>query len=258
MNDRLGLGGNSPPSRIDMLRQELQETTSELTRTRDFWLAEVAKVPEVTDAASASKATQTAADVGKAIKEVDAAFKVAKAPYLEGGRTVDTYFKGLGEPLVEAKNIIERRLTVWGNKIRAEEEARRRAVAKKAREEAEAAQKAADEAARAMVSEDDMDAVIEADERAARIAKEAEAARQATEAKAAELSRSRGAYGATSSLRTDWVHGAINRETLDLEKLRMFFNDEALDKAVRAFIKAGGRDLRGVDIKEETTARVRG
>ena len=73
MIDRLGLGGNSPPSRIEMLRQELQETTSELTRTRDFWLAEVAKVGEVTDAASASKATQTAADVGRAIKEVEAA-----------------------------------------------------------------------------------------------------------------------------------------------------------------------------------------
>jgi len=58
MNDRLGPGGNSPPSRLEMLRQELQEATSELTRTRDFWLAEVAKVPEVTDAASSSKAIQ--------------------------------------------------------------------------------------------------------------------------------------------------------------------------------------------------------
>lgn len=196
MIDRLGLGGNSPPSRIEMLRQELQETTSELTRTRDFWLAEVAKVGEVTDAASASKATQTAADVGRAIKEVEAARVKAKEPYLEGSRAVDSYFVAIRDPLAEAKTGIERRLTVYQRGLRADVEA--------------------------------------------------------------PTERSRGSFGAIASLRETWVHGEVDRAKLDLESLRIWFSEESIDKAIRAAIRAGVRELKGVSIHQETQTRVRG
>ena len=196
MIDRLGLGGNSPPSRIEMLRQELQETTSELTRTRDFWLAEVVKVPEIIDAVTAGRATQTAADVGKAIKEIEAARVKTKEPYLEGSRAVDSYFVGLKDPLTEAKTAIERQLTVWQRSLRLDPEA--------------------------------------------------------------PSERSRGAFGAIASLRETWVHGEVDRAKLDLEALRMWFSDDAIDKAIRAAIRAGVRELKGVSIHQETQTRVRG
>lgn len=77
------------------------------------------------------------------------------------------------------------------------------------------------------------------------------------DASAAELSRSRGELGSVSSLRTDWVFDSLDRQKLDLETLRAHIPVDALEQAVRSFIRAGGRDLRGVKIFETTTAVVR-
>ncbi len=71
------------------------------------------------------------------------------------------------------------------------------------------------------------------------------------------MSRTRGEYGSMSSLRTSWVFDEIDRATLDLEALRPYLPTDGLDKAVRAFIKAGGRELKGTNIFETTAAVVR-
>jgi hypothetical protein len=91
------------------------------------------------------------------------------------------------------------------------------------------------------------------------IAAEAEldtAVREAA-AKPAELSRTRGEYGAVASLRTDWTFRDLDRAELDLEMLRQHIPTDGLEKAVRSFIRAGGRTLAGVVIFEETGAVVR-
>lgn len=253
------IGHNEPPDPLVIIRQGLDEQNRKLVRVRDFWLAELAKLPpEVTNSAEASRVTQTAADIGKAIREMDDAFKIAKAPYLEGGRVVDSHFKSLREPLGEAKNIAERLLTLWQRKLLAAEQARRDEVARLAREEAERAAREAAEKADSIQIEDDLADALDAEAMAAQAAADAVQAQQAAEAKAAEMSRTRGSAGATGSLRTAWVHGTIDRAAVDLEALRYQFSDEAMDKAIRAFIKAGGRKLRGVQIFEESTTRVRG
>jgi len=77
------------------------------------------------------------------------------------------------------------------------------------------------------------------------------------DANQAELSRTRGDLGSVSSLRTDWVHDEVNRATIDLEALRPHLPAEAIDQAIRSFIRAGGRELRGTRIYEQTTAVVR-
>ena len=82
-------------------------------------------------------------------------------------------------------------------------------------------------------------------------------AAQAAAVKPAELSRTRGDYGAVSSLRTQWVFDEIDRASLDLEALRFHIPADGLEKAVRSFIKAGGRELRGTRIFETTVATVR-
>ena len=63
--------------------------------------------------------------------------------------------------------------------------------------------------------------------------------------------------GSVSSLRTFWDFADLDPDMLDLEALRHHFPAEAREKAVRSFIKAGGRELRGVTIYESTTSVVR-
>lgn len=73
----------------------------------------------------------------------------------------------------------------------------------------------------------------------------------------AELSRVRGEAGSVSSLRTFWTFRDIDRATIDLDALRQHIPIDALGSAVRSYIDAGGRSLRGVHIFEDqqTTTR---
>ena len=107
----------------------------------------------------------------------------------------------------------------------------------------------------------------EAAEAAKKAAKLAEAdvvkAKRLAGGKAADMSRSRSDLGAVSSLHTFWDHtpvdkdcpDPVDRDKIDLEPLRGHLGMEALDKAVRSFVKAEGRRLRGVRIFENTVSR---
>ena len=100
---------------------------------------------------------------------------------------------------------------------------------------------------------------IEAESAAAQAKADAVKARKAAEAKPADLSRIRGDHGSVMSLRSNWVHdeGSLDRATLDLEGLREHLPVEALHKAIRSYIKAGGRELDGVRIFEQHKTGVR-
>jgi hypothetical protein len=102
-----------------------------------------------------------------------------------------------------------------------------------------------------------LDAAVQAEQAAETARADLARAEQAATVKAAELSQTRGEYGSLSSLRTVWTFDGLDRDGIDLEALRQHFPSDGLEKAVRAFIKAGGRDLRGVRIFEATTAVVR-
>lgn len=66
--------------------------------------------------------------------------------------------------------------------------------------------------------------------------------------KAGKFARTRGDYGSRATLREFWDFADLERDDLDLEALRQHMPADALAKAVRSFIRAGGRDLRGVRI----------
>ena len=72
------------------------------------------------------------------------------------------------------------------------------------------------------------------------------------------MARTRGDVGALATLQTFWDFDplTLNRAELDLEALRQHLPADAIDKAIRSFIRAGGRDLRGVHIFENQKARV--
>ena len=165
-----------------------------------------------------------------------------------------------------ARDAVER--AAAAEALRAAAEAALQARAREAAER-ETAEREAAEAARI--------AAKEAAERKAVDLKTAEAAQKAAEtaagdavkagrvagAKPADMSRSRSDHGSVSSLHAFMDHrpadptcpDPVDRAKVDLVRLRPYLPMDALDKAVKAFVNAGGRELRGVVIFENTVSR---
>lgn len=258
------MGHNLPQG--DDLVTVLTEQNADLIARRDELLDALDRVPEtIEDEDTNGKVADFVKQIGAAIKRTDDRRKTEKEPYLEGGRNVDGVFRKIADPLVKAKETLTKRMTAY-QRVKAEEERRRRL------EEEEAARREAAEAeARARAAEAEAQAEtghqasrqIDADS-AAKQAEQASAdavkASRAAGAKAADMHRSRGDYGATSSLRTYWDFEIVNLNKIPLAKLRPHIPQNAIEQAIRSYIRAGGRDLGGDDVVrifENTTAVVR-
>lgn len=256
----LRLGDNNPPADLllgDALREKLQDENQDILDRCEELLNAANRIPPITDDDVAGK-------VGDFIKQLTALNKTAetrrtgaKEPYLEGGRNIDGFFKSITDPVLKLKTNVERTLTIYAREKADRERRERMEQERLAREAAEAARKAAEEAARAAADAAALDRAIEAEKAAETAQADLVKAERAADAKAAEMSRTRGEYGSMSSLRTSWVFDEIDRATLDLEALRPYLPVDGLEKAVRAFIKSGGRELRGTTIYETTNAVVR-
>lgn len=160
-------------------------------------------------------------------------------------------------------------------KAREAEEAKRRqdeeaaAKAKREAEESAAAAQAAMMAARAK-SEEEAAVTARAEsaekeaakaeatmDRAAAIERQADRLEESARGKPAGLARTRGDYGSVSTLQTRWVGYLESRKELDLDAIRAFIPEDALTSAINGFVRAGGRELRGALIREETFAQTR-
>lgn len=237
----------------------LSKETAALKARRDEFLANCSAIPAVIDSEELDgRVNDQIAQWTKYLKEVDRWKDDTKAPILSADRLVMATHAGLVDPIKNIKSQVNERSAVYKRAKEARERAIREEAERQAREAAEAAIRAAAEAEKAAQDAAGLQSAINA-EAAARAAKEAaETARLAAEAKAADLTRSRGSYGSVSSLQTFTDFADLDRSTLDLEKLRDHLSHEALEKAVRSFIKTGGRELRGVRIFQNTRNSGRG
>jgi hypothetical protein len=126
------LGHNQPPL-ADRLALDHGDLAKRAAEAAAMVPAELRAI-ETDDEAAAY--TDTAADIKAVIKEVEAAFKVEKAPWLDGGRTVDGFFANIGTPLRGAVDRVVKALN-------ARQAARLAAERKAAAEAAEKARKEA-------------------------------------------------------------------------------------------------------------------
>ncbi len=69
--------------------------------------------------------------------------------------------------------------------------------------------------------------------------------------------RVRGEQGSLSTTRVDWTGHIVDREVLDYGPLLPHIKTEALNDALKSYVKAGGRQLRGAAIYEDTKLQVR-
>jgi hypothetical protein len=250
---------NPPPDLLvgDALREKLASENNDLIRRRDDLLAAAGRIPAIDSDDIAGRVSDYIKQLTALTKAAESKRTDAKEPYLEGGRNIDGFFRAITDPVAKAKTAIERRLTDYLREKEARERREREEQERLAREAAETARREAEARARALADEQSLQAAIAAEKAAETASADLVKASQAAEVKPAVLSRTRGDYGAVSSLRTQWVFEGIDRETLDLEALRFHIPADGIEKAVRSFIKAGGRELRGTRIYETTAAVVR-
>lgn len=247
-------GSNLPPVDADPLRDRLAEIFAERLKRRDNLLAALARTPEIVDSdeLAGKMGDFSVKQLGGWLKEWEGTRIAEKEPFLQAGRTVDGFFHTAADPLAKGKALIDgRRKKYLDAKAAAERKAREEAE-RIARETAEAARLAAEQAERELRDAASLQTAIDAEDRAKQARLDAEAAARAAAAKPADLSRVRGDLGSVSSLKQFWNFRNLDRARLDLEMLREHLPLDALDKAVRSFIKAGGRKLSGAEIFEDT------
>lgn len=133
INPRAVAGNNEPPL-ADRLAIDHAELLKLAAEKADLVPATIRPI-ETDEEAGAY--TDTAAEIKAVIKEADAAFKVEKQPWLDGGRTVETFFAfratliAAAGRCVDALNARQRLLLAAKRKAdaEAEEKARREAAA---------------------------------------------------------------------------------------------------------------------------------
>lgn len=246
------IGHNAPPNAIDELRGRLAVEAAPLIKRRDELLTGVERAPvEVGDDDIAGKTGDLVKLLTTCIKAAEVQRIGTKEPFLESGRAVDGFYKKITDPLAGGKALLQGRLDAYLTRKAAEARRRAEEEAKQARLEAE---RLAIEAAAREAAAKPADALLDQ-----AVAKEAEAiaAAQDAAARPAEHSRTRGDYGSVASLRTTWTGEVIDYAALELETLRPHIARDALDAALRSFVRAGGRTLAGAKIYEKSSAVVR-
>lgn len=260
MDDAAFTGSNHPPRDLligESLREKLTDEHAAMLKRRDDLLQAAERVPDITDDDTAAKVSDFIKQLMALDKAANGARVSAKEPYLEGGRGVDGFFKAISDPVSTAKMKVERKLTTYLREKADRERREREEQARLAREEEDRKRLEAEEAAKKVQDEQSLATAIEAEKQVqVAVADVTKAEKEAT-AKPAEMSRVRGEYGAVSSLRTTWTFRDIDRAAIDLEALRHHIPTDGLERAVRSFIRAGGRSLPGAVIFETTDAVVR-
>jgi hypothetical protein len=253
MNDTL----INQPDAATQIRENLAEKHSDIMSRVNELLEAAKRAPTTIDSdETAGKMGDFSKQISACLKNAEGARVAEKEPHLAAGRTVDGWFKTLADPLDKAKTAIGRVLTDYLRVKEAAERAERERIAREEREAAAKAAETARAAEQAALDAQTMDAAIDAEELARKAAADAAAADREATVKAAELSRTRGDFGSVSSLVEFWDFKDIDRGALDLEALRQHLPMDALEKAVRSFVKAGGRSLRGATVFENSKARV--
>lgn len=262
MNNLAIIGHNNPPSEIDIVTAKLVALESAIKK-------KLADVPpcfnlQDDDEKGAGQITEAVKSFSHIKREVESAHKAAKAPYLECGKACDAW-KREQEALIDAlrkpyEDSLKSFLSRKEDRARialAEREAAARAeamaLAEQARMEAESlVAEAADSHSIPDTANELLTAAIHKEQEANMLQSHAEMV------KSNDLAKVRAAHGAASaSQSTVWSGEVESYITIDLEPLRPYLSRDAIDKAVKAYAKDGGRELRGAKIFQTTKLNVR-
>ena len=250
MSDRQAIGNNS---NAFTLSERLELEYADLGERVSAKLLEARDLPaEIRDDNDLEKVSAAVKAIRALINEGEADRKKEVEPHLAAQRDTNAFFKGFSDRLAKAKEVLESRGTKYLRK-KAEEERERRIEAERiAREEADRKLR------EAQLAEEQNQPVIAdfALQRAEQAEQRANLASAAAEDRPAEMART-SFSGGTSTLKGSWTFKVEDYTKIDLNTLRPYLAAADLDKAIRGFVRSGGRQLSGVRIFEEFKASVR-
>ena len=259
---------NNPPNDAELLVEILTESTSEIRARHDQLIGALQRLPpKIEDDETAGKVGDFIKQIAACAKSFDTLREGKKEPYLTLGRTVDGFFKPYMERLQNAKTEALKPVTAYLQAKEAEERhikileaerLRKEALEKMAEANAKAEQARLAEIANMPSSaEVAIQSAIRLEYVANTAIKSANAAIKASEGNAASFARTRGTLGALATLRTSKQGTIEDIAILDLESLRYHISQDALQKAVNSFVRAGGTTLKGARIEDVKTGMVK-
>lgn len=206
-------GNNNPPDPIASLKEQLEQTHTELLDRQEKLLAMEGRLPEACqDADMAAKLSDGIKALTAFVKNSEATRVAAKEPFLASGRAVDGFFKSKSDPIEKLKTKMGAMLTAYQREVADKERRRLEAIAAEERRiAAETERKAREEARIAREAR-------EAEERRAEKAQRAAAAlagKKRAEAEAAERKRQADAAAAQKVLDDA---AAVARDAARLQK----------------------------------------
>jgi hypothetical protein len=253
-----GIGHNQTSAAVNAaasLKLHLASTYRDLVLRFDALEHGCARVPDpIYSEEDARLVTDFIAQCQAHLHQAEAAHKIEKKIFLEGGRTVDGFFKRRCEKLSEALISVLSRLKAFRDQWQVEMTARHHELMEAAsREAARASQYHAEAQQRSAVgSESDH-------RRAAQLGVLADASAESAEAMIREAAaclepvRLQGDYGATAYVTHSW-----NFELVDIDKVPRCYLSLNSEKVRAAIIKDGLRDIAGLNIFQTESLRVRG
>ena len=246
-HDIIGIGHNTGP-----LKDMLAASYSDLIKEIDEACAAAERAPAIIESDEVSgRVADLVSDLRKLKKLAEDGHDAEKKPFLTAGRDVDDFFRApVAGPDTAIKALLAKQ-TVWldtkDRAIRAAAEAEEAAARERADTQLRAAERAQDSG--------DFDGAEKLLTNAAIADSVAETASLTQAAKATDLTRTYSRGGSVTSLSRVWTFTVENRGQIDLEAIRPYLAPADVDKAIRAFVKAGKRELRGVKIFEQPKAR---
>lgn len=249
-NPRAVIGHNAPPPLAEILAERYAEALADV----DQVASRASALPKtVTSDADLGRVGDVVKDARKLAKGLDASRKVEVEPHLTAQRETNAFFAVATDRLEKISKTLEARATDYQRAKAAEERRRRDEEARKAREEQdrqrEIAQRAAEAGRQATVAK--------AESRAEEAAERAAQAETASKASAADLTRTRSSTGTVATTRTTWDFEIVDLAAVPLDAIRPYLPRADIEKALRGYVKMGGRQLAGVRIFENETAAFR-
>lgn len=246
------LGHNNPPSDQELLAEELMERNRAIIERAAALLKAEERAPKVLETDEhASAVVEFIKQINTCTKGLEDARKREKEPFRVKAAAVDTFFKANMDALDRVLSRVRVGLDQFTKAKHAAEQ--RRLEEEAARQKREADQKAQVAASLEKVNAGAAELALED-----ALAAESNAAKYETAAvKTSGLTSVRSESGAAASLRTTWVGEIENVNALDLDKLRFLIPADALQKALNAYVRQGGRELKGAKIYEKTETVVK-
>ncbi len=248
METRLAIGGNNPPSESEILQQRLESYRGEEKLIND--LIARAVPTEIKNDKEAGEIADTIKSLKSARAAIENIFKKEKEPFLVACKVADGWKNAKWTKIDNHVALAGKPIIAWNNKKAEEERARQLELARKAQEEAERLAKEAEIHAEAGIgdtAEELFEFAIEA---------ELKSTMYTNSADGKIATKSAGTYS-TASNRKVWVGVVEDPLTLDIVALKAYFTAAEIDKAVRAAISDGVREIRGVKIFEEDKITIR-